>query len=74
MSFSVTLENGHKLRVRDINLHAQVDTNEVTFVYQGLSNDPCRSSYVLAITEFVFDPAVLLGDGFQMSSQTTGHR
>ncbi|WP_114787155.1 glycoside hydrolase family 36 protein [Vibrio tetraodonis] len=73
MSFSVTLENGHNLRVRDINLHAQVDTNEVTFVYQGLSNDPCSSSYVLAITEFVFDHnAVLLGDEFQMSSQTTG--
>ncbi|WP_341661644.1 alpha-galactosidase [Vibrio sp.] len=73
MSFSVTLQNGHSLRVRDINLHAQVNRNEVKFVYQGLSNDPCSSGYVLAITEFMFDhDAVLLGDGFQMSSQTTG--
>lgn len=73
MSFSVTLENGLSLRVRDINLQAELKGNEIKFAYQGLSNDPIGSGYVLAITEFAFDRnAVLLGDGFQMCSQTTG--
>lgn len=73
MSFSVRLENGRTLRVRDINLHADIHHNEITFSYQGLNNDRIRGRYVLAITEFAFEEsAVLLGDGFQMLAQTTG--
>ncbi|MBU2895391.1 glycoside hydrolase family 36 protein [Vibrio hepatarius] len=73
MSFSVELKNGHSLRVRDINLQAELNSNEVRFSYQGLSNDPISSGYVLAITEFTFAyNAVLLADGFQMCAQTTG--
>ena len=61
------------LRVRDINLHADIHHNEITFSYQGLNNDRIRGRYVLAITEFAFEEsAVLLGDGFQMLAQTTG--
>ncbi|MDN3609618.1 glycoside hydrolase family 36 protein [Vibrio ostreicida] len=73
MSFSVTLENGCSLRVRDINLKADLNHNEVGFVYQGLSNDRLSNRYVLALTEFTFEPtARLLGDGFQMLAQTGG--
>ncbi|MFY2509079.1 glycoside hydrolase family 36 protein [Vibrio pectenicida] len=73
MSFSVELKNGHSLRVRDINLQADLNSNEVRFSYQGLSNDPISCGYVLAITEFTFaHDAILLADGFQMCTQTTG--
>lgn len=73
MSFSVSLENGRTLRVRDINLQAELHHNEISFSYQGLNNDRISGRYVLAITEFEFEHnATLLGDGFQMLAQTTG--
>ncbi|GAA5648217.1 glycoside hydrolase family 36 protein [Vibrio proteolyticus] len=73
MSYLLTLANHRELEVLNSNLHAQVEGNQVSFTYSGLSNDALSDAYPLFQCSFDCESsAVLLGDGFQMLAQTSG--
>lgn len=73
MRKSITLTNERTLVIANSDLVVEHENNQVTFTFQGLSNQPIGSQYPLFSTEFDFErQATLLGDGFQMLAQTTG--
>lgn len=73
MAKHLELANGRQVFIPNHNLHVSLVDNQLSFSYQGLSNDPFDERYVLCRTEFNFErSATILGDGFQMLAQTTG--
>ncbi|MGY5537746.1 glycoside hydrolase family 36 protein [Vibrio brasiliensis] len=73
MAQQLELANGRKVLVPSYQIQITQDKNQLSFSFQGLSNDKFDQRFLLCQTEFNFErSAVLLGDGFQMLAQTTG--
>ncbi|MEZ8100329.1 glycoside hydrolase family 36 protein [Vibrio bivalvicida] len=73
MSQVLHLANERIIRIPNSDLSAELNGNQVSFNYRGLSNEPISEQYLLFDTDFDFERrATLLGDGFQMLAQTTG--
>lgn len=73
MAKHLELDNGRVIFIPNHNLHVSQVENQLNFAYQGLSNEPFDTRFVLCHTEFNFEKsATILGDGFQMLAQTTG--
>ena len=73
MTQQLELANGRKIFVPSHQVQVTQHDNQLSFTFQGVSNDKFGEQFLLCQTEFNFErSAVLLGDGFQMLAQTTG--
>lgn len=73
MAQQIKLSNGRTVTVPDFDIGVDHNENELSFCYQGISNDVIGEKFLLCRTEFDFERnAELLGDGFQMLAQTAG--
>lgn len=73
MAQHLELANGRTILVPSYQIEVTQQQNQLSFSFQGVSNDKFSEQFLLCQTEFNFErSAVLLGDGFQMLAQTTG--
>ena len=73
MAQKIQLPNSRIIHIPNFDVAVEQRDNELSFSYQGVSNDVLGERYLLCQTIFDFErSAVLLGDGFQMLAQTTG--
>lgn len=74
MSNIITLAKGQQLTLLSPNLDFVVNGQEVSFRYIGANSEPLPEHYPLFSCSLNADSvAFLLGDGFQMLAQTSGH-